>query len=300
MRDEAMAELRRFNEVIERLRAPGGCPWDRDQTHESLAPFLLEETYEVLEAIEREPDMLREELGDLLLQVVMHSAIAAERRDGGEGFDIGDVAATATAKMIHRHPHVFSDVVVAGPADVVVSWEKLKAVEKHARESVLDGVPKTLPALAYTQSVQKRPARLGFDQMPDFEAALQEVKRALECVVECSHIEKPWQVLEDEWVATDGGFARGAGVADGDALTLATPEVTAAIGELLFSVVGLARRLRVDAEDALRSRANDFAARFRHLEARAAEEGVDIHELDDLQLQARWQATASVCTDLER
>ena len=164
MRDDAVQSLRALNEVVERLRAPGGCPWDREQTHRSLRPYLLEETYEVLEAIDgNEPGTLREELGDLLLQVLMHSAIAMEEKGG---FDIGDVADDVRAKMIHRHPHVFGDVAVDGPASVVVNWEKLKTAEKRERLSLLDGVPAAMPALAHAQGVQKRPARVGFDETP--------------------------------------------------------------------------------------------------------------------------------------
>ena len=169
--------LRALNEVVERLRAPGGCPWDREQTHRSLRPYLLEETYEVLEAIDAaDSATLREELGDLLLQVLMHSAIAMEEEGG---FDIGDVADDVRAKMIHRHPHVFGDVAVDGPAGVVVNWEKLKTAEKRERLSLLDGVPAALPALAHAQGVQKRPARVGFDETPTASLALDAVQSAL-------------------------------------------------------------------------------------------------------------------------
>src|SRR5260370_5838769 len=176
MRDEAAASLRALNETVERLRAPGGCPWDREQTHRSLRQYLLEETYEVLEAIEREGTAtLREELGDLLLQVLMHCAIAQEREDG---FDIGDVADVTRTKMVHRHPHVFGDVAVSGADEVVVNWEKLKAREKGDRLSVLEGVPRSLPALAFALGVQKRPARLGFDDTPELGDALGWSRRA--------------------------------------------------------------------------------------------------------------------------
>ena len=168
MREEAAQSLRELNEVVERLRAPGGCPWDRAQTHRSLRPYLLEETYETLEAIDSQgTTTLREELGDLLLQVLMHSAIAAERPDG---FDIGDVAETTRAKMVH--PHVFGSTTVAGAEEVVVNWEKLKRTEKRERLSLLEGVPHALPALAFAQGVQKRPARVGFDETPTVAAAL--------------------------------------------------------------------------------------------------------------------------------
>jgi uncharacterized protein YabN with tetrapyrrole methylase and pyrophosphatase domain len=172
MRDEAAGSLRALNEVVERLRAPGGCPWDREQTHASLRPYLLEETYEVLDAIEA---TLREELGDVLLQVLMHCAIAGE---GDEGFDIGDVAETTRAKMIHRHPHVFGDTAVEGAPDVVVNWERLKRAEKSERLSLLDGIPRALPALAFAQGVQKRPARLGFDETPAVDDAVGSLRAA--------------------------------------------------------------------------------------------------------------------------
>ena len=268
MREESVEALRALNEVIEQLRAPGGCPWDREQTHRSLRPYLLEETYEVLEAIDAaDPATLREELGDLLLQVLMHSAIAMEEEGG---FDIGDVAVDVRAKMIHRHPHVFGDVAVDGPAGVVVNWEKLKKTEKRERLSLLDGVPAALPALAHAQGVQKRPARVGFDETPTTSLALDNVQSALRRIEDIAGSASHEAERGEDWAA--------------EALD---PED--AVGDLLFAVVALARRLRVNPEEALRGRAARFARRFRALEAQARQDGVDLHDLDADAWRDRWE-----------
>ncbi|MGH7687098.1 MAG: nucleoside triphosphate pyrophosphohydrolase [Candidatus Dormibacteria bacterium] len=294
MRDEALHSLRSLNEVVERLRAPGGCPWDREQTHRTLRPYLLEETYEVLDAIDgREGTTLREELGDLLLQVLMHSAIAQEDADG---FDIGDVADVTRAKMIHRHPHVFGDVAVSGAADVVVNWEKLKRSEKRERLSLLDGVPHALPALAYAQGVQKRPARLGFDETPTVETALDDVRRALDAVATASQQRAAAPAPQgQDWAVSEGEIARTATPPSGDHAAPPPPPrvLEDSIGALLFEVVALARKLRVNPEDALRERAVQFADRFRALERAAREDGVDLHDLDAGEWPRRWQATAA-------
>jgi XTP/dITP diphosphohydrolase len=200
----------------------------------------------------------------------MHSAIAME---ADAGFDIGDVADEVRAKMIHRHPHVFGDVTVDGPASVVVNWEKLKTAEKRERLSLLDGVPAALPALAHAQGVQKRPARVGFDETPTVAVALGGVRAALAGVEEIA-VGLAEAERGEDWAAEAGD-----------------PEV--AIGNLLFAVVALARRLRVNPEEALRGRAMGFATRFRTLEARARLDGVDLHDLDDAGWQARWEATSS-------
>jgi tetrapyrrole methylase family protein / MazG family protein len=272
MRDDAVVALRTLNEVVERLRAPGGCPWDREQTHRSLRPYLLEETYEVLEAIDSAGSAtLREELGDLLLQVLMHSAIAMEEEGG---FDIGDVADEVRAKMIHRHPHVFGDVEVDGPAGVVVNWEKLKKAEKRERLSLLDGVPAAMPALAHAQGIQKRPARVGFDETPTTAAALDAVRGALGRVEAIADGDPHETERGEDWSA--------------DAVD---PEK--AMGDLLFAVVALARRLRVNPEEALRGRALTFSRRFRALETRARDEGLDLHDLDATEWLERWHATAT-------
>ena len=300
MRDEAARSLRDLNEVVERLRAPGGCPWDGVQTHRTLRPYLLEETYELLEAIESEETAtLREELGDLLLQVLMHCAIAAERPDG---FDIGDVAETTRAKMIHRHPHVFGDTSVGDAAEVVVNWEKLKRVEKKERLSLLDGVPRALPALAYAQGVQKRPARAGFDETPNVADALAHVRAGVDAVAAVAAGSPARARTGEDWApaepAATGGVAAPAEagvVPAADHAPAQSPppaELEAVLGELLFATVSLARQLRVNPEDALRGRATVFAGRFRRLEVLARAEGVDLHDLDAAQWRARWEAAA--------
>ncbi|MFE2107229.1 MazG family protein [Kitasatospora sp. NPDC059463] len=152
--------------VMDRLRSPGGCPWDAEQTHASLVKYLVEEAYELVEAIEEgDRDMLREELGDVLLQVFFHSRIAEEHPTGA--FSIDDVAGDIVDKLMYRHPHVFGDAEASGAAEVEASWEALKAAEKSERESVLDGVPAGLPSLAYAAKLVSRVRRAGFTGVPD-------------------------------------------------------------------------------------------------------------------------------------
>jgi MazG family protein len=276
MRQESVDALRDLNEVVERLRAPGGCPWDREQTHRTLRPYLLEETYEVLDAIDNRGEAtLREELGDLLLQVLMHCAIAQEEG----GFDIGQVADVTKAKMINRHPHVFGDVAVDGAAEVVVNWEKLKSAEKHDRLSLLDGVPHALPALAYAQGVQKRPARVGFDETPSVQATFDRVHEALQQVEQMVSTSPVNSVPGEDWARSERDVTGSQDAED-------------AVGALLFAVVALSRHLRVIPEEALRRRTTTFADRFRALEAQAREEGVDLHDLDVAEWRMRWKAAA--------
>ena len=165
------ARLLELVRVMARLRAPDGCPWDAEQTHETLAKYLLDETYELLEAIEHgSPEHIAEELGDLLLQVVFHAQMAA---DAGT-FDIDDVAGRLVTKLVTRHPHVFGDVEVEGASEVVANWEVIKDHEK-GRTSVLEGVPEALPALAYSTKLQKRAVKIGFDR-PDAKSAADRIR----------------------------------------------------------------------------------------------------------------------------
>jgi tetrapyrrole methylase family protein/MazG family protein len=238
------------------------CPWDREQTHHTLAAHLLEEAYEALEAIEAlpaeapggEPDVagyvhVEEELGDLLLQVVFHAVLAAET----EVFGIEEVAEGIRRKLVRRHPHVFGDVAAHTPEHVKANWEVLKQEEKH-RESLMDGIPGALPALSRAEALQARAARVGFD-WPDVDGVVAKVREEV-----------------DELVAE-----------------LAVPQRRVAeLGDLLFSAVNLARRLEVDAEQALRAATARFERRFRAMEESGSLNGLTLEELD-----RRWEAAKS-------
>lgn len=259
--------LTHLRAVVARLRAPGGCPWDREQTHASLRGALVEETYEVLAAIDADDDVnLREELGDLLLHVVMHAGMAAER--GAFTFD--DVAAEVAEKMIRRHPHVFGDETAADSAAVLGRWEEIKRQEKRATAagsgSILDGVPPSLPALMRAQKVSARPARVGFDWQNPAEV-LAKVRE------------------EVDEVAAETDPARRA----------------EEIGDLLFATVSLARWEKADAEELLRGATDKFSRRFRRVEdtlraQNRAWETVPFAELDALWNEAK-RATDSPAHD---
>lgn len=246
-------------EVVHRLRAPGGCPWDREQTHESLRPYLLEETYELLEAIDAGDDAkMREELGDLLLQVAMHAEIAAE-----EGrFDAEQVSEGVAAKMVKRHPHVFGDVSVANADDVLRNWEHQKIQESRAsgsEESVVDRVPATLPALAWALGLQKRAARVGFDFASPSAAAESVAEEARELAAEHDR---------------DRAFEE--------------------MGDLLFAIVSLARVLKVNPEDALRVAGQRFRERFARAEAELRAQGRAFTDLDDGAKLELWEKSRPV------
>lgn len=242
----------RLVDVMERLRSDDGCPWDREQTLSSLKPFLLEETYEVLEAIDSENvDDHKEELGDLLLQVLFQSKIREEEGS----FDIAEVARGITDKLIRRHPHVFAGERLASSEEVVQNWEDIKRNEKKDRDSILDGVPEALAALLRSQRLQEKAARAGFDW---------------------EHTEDVWPKVEEEMEELRQAEA------SGDAAS-----VEQEVGDLLFSVVNLSRHLGVDAEDALRKSSRRFERRFREVERRLSKRGrspseASLQELDEL------------------
>ncbi|HEY4691202.1 MAG TPA: nucleoside triphosphate pyrophosphohydrolase [Anaerolineae bacterium] len=248
-----------FQNTIAHLRAPNGCPWDREQTHESLRPYLLEEAYEVLEAIDAgDLDALREELGDLLLQVVLQTQVATDE----EVFRMPDVVAAINEKIIRRHPHVFGDVTVSGVEDVKRNWDAIKQAErgeeKQARESLLDGVAKGLPALAQAEVYGARAARAGFD-WPDVSGVLDKVAEEIREI---------------------------AGAEDDEARA-------AEFGDLLFTLVNVARWLKIDPESALRSTSARWAARFRAIEHRAREQGRSLNDLSPDEMNQLWEAAKS-------
>src|SRR5438094_8740978 len=241
-------------EVVARLRAPGGGPWDREQTHESLGPYLLEETYELLEAIDAGDEAkMREELGDLLLQVAMHAEIAAE-----EGrFDAAQISEAAAAKMVKRHPHVFGDRSVADADEVLRNWEHQKireAREAGSEDSVVDRVPSTLPALAWALGLQKRAARVGFDFGSPAAAAGAVGEEARE-LAEVGDRDRAFQEM----------------------------------GDLLFAVVSLARSMKVNPEDALRVAGQRFRKRFAATEASVRREGKSLSDLSADEMLDRWE-----------
>jgi tetrapyrrole methylase family protein/MazG family protein len=248
---EAVGSFEGLQDTVARLRAPqGGCPWDREQTHVSLRSSLLEEAYEVAAAIDAEDTVsLQEELGDLLLQVVMHAQIATE---GGE-FKMASVIRGIDRKLRHRHPHVWGNAVVQSASDVLDSWEELKRAEKGSEASVLDGVPGALPALQRADTFGRRAARIGFDWA--------EVNGVADKVVE--------EIAEVRAAAT-------------------VDERQAELGDLLFAVVNWARWLGVDAEVALQKANLRFADRFRYMESRAQDAGVDLSSLSAEDLDALW------------
>lgn len=248
-----------FQEVIAHLRAPDGCPWDREQTHQSLRPHLLEEAYEVLAAIDAEdPQAIREELGDLLLQVVLHAQIASENG----AFNMADVLRGVNTKIVRRHPHVFGDLELKDVDGVLQNWERLKAAEREEKGQVdkglLDGVPLALPALIQAQEYQKRAARVGFD-WSDIQGVIDKVVEELEEVRTCP------------------------------------PESRAGeIGDLLFAVANLGRWYQVDLESALRQANVRFRLRFAHIEKTAREMGRPISELSPEELDDLWEAAKKV------
>jgi tetrapyrrole methylase family protein / MazG family protein len=236
------------------LRAPGGCPWDREQSHASLKPHLLEEAYEVLDALDsEEPSLIAEELGDLLFQVTIHSQIAAEAGT----FTIEDVIEGIMRKLIGRHPHVFGDLELASAQDVRHAWESFKQREKPKRTSVMQEIPRGLPALPQSNLMQKRAASVGFEwpSVGEVLAKVEEELAELRAEVDASASK---ELQREEF------------------------------GDILFALVSVARHLRIDPEEALRLANRKFGRRFQHVESSVTADGKSMRDLSPEQLDQYW------------
>lgn len=249
--DKSLPNLKSFIDAIATLRGPNGCPWDKEQDHKSLKKYLLNESYELLDAIDSEDkDEICEELGDVLLQVILHSQIGSENGH----FDIEKVAQVVRDKIIHRHPHVFADTIVANSDEVVYNWEQIKSKEKPERESVLDGVPKSAPALMQAEMLSKKAVSIGFEWPNEnmlwdtFYSEIAEFKEAKE--------ENNKYNMENE------------------------------LGDMLFCIVNIARWHKIDPEMALKKANAKFVNRFKHMESNVDKQ---LTEYTQLELEELWQ-----------
>jgi tetrapyrrole methylase family protein / MazG family protein len=243
--------------IMARLRGEDGCPWDRRQTKEDLKPFLIEETYEILEALDRGDDQgLQEELGDLLFHIIFMARIAEE-----EGaFDIDDVTHGVAEKMVRRHPHIFGSSKVSGAPEVEANWARLKAAEKP-RGSLMEGLPQHLPALMRAYRLTQRASQVGFDW---------------------EHKDQVWAKLEEELKEFQQALKEEK-----------KEQMREELGDILFTLVNLARFIGVDPEDALRRVTNKFAERFTYIEQRLREQGKAPHEVSLAEMDALWEESKS-------
>jgi len=251
----AAAGFARLVEIMARLRAPGGCPWDREQTFDTIKPYLLEETYEVLDAIDaRDWKELAEELGDLLLQVVFFSQMASEAGH----FDVTDALDAINRKMVRRHPHVFADAEANTADDVLRQWDQIKAAEKPRPKGLLASVPRSLPALVESSQISRRAAGAGFD-WPDIDQVFEKVCEEL-TELDAARESQSQEAIEGE------------------------------LGDLLFTIVNVARFLKVDPEQALRRTNAKFRDRFAHVEKSLETQGKSFKESTLGEMEALWQA----------
>jgi MazG family protein len=256
MADAKKNHLERLVKIIARLRAPDGCPWDREQTHASILSCLLDETYEFFEAVEEKNDYkIKEELGDLLLQVVLHAQMASER----EAFDIQAVANEICEKLIRRHPHVFGNVKAADSVEVLKNWETIKKGEagKEHRTSLVDDVPAALPALFRAEKIQRRVARVGFD-WTDLKPVLDKVEE------EFAEFREALESGDQEHAAVE-------------------------LGDILFALVNVARHKKICAEDALRLTITKFEKRFKFIEEHFKKAGKDLHKAKLEDMDKVWE-----------
>jgi tetrapyrrole methylase family protein / MazG family protein len=238
-------------DIISRLRGADGCPWDKKQTHLSLREYLLQESYEVLEALDEEDARkLCQELGDLLLQIILHAEIAAENKE----FKLEDVLKQINAKLIRRHPHIFGNIQAKNTEEVVHNWEEIKKAERRPEASILESVPRQMPALAYGQEIQERAARTGFD----------------------------WENIDgviDKLSEEVREFKEAANQA----------EKTEEFGDLFFTLVNIARRMGIDPEASLRQSNRKFYTRFTYMEKLCRERGLNLGQLSFDAQNALWE-----------
>ena len=250
------AEFKKLTEIVDILMGENGCPWDKVQTRESLKPYLVEETYETLEALDgNNPEEIKEELGDLLYQILFPAKISENKNE----FDITDVIESISNKMVHRHPHVFKEKNLETPDQVVNQWEEIKTKEKSkiGRKSVLDGIPSHLPSLQRSQKLQKKAAKQGFDW--------DEINSVLDKLDE--------EVAEFKKAVLSGK----------------KKDMKEELGDILFVLVNIAKFNKIDAEEALRSTNNKFIKRFQHIEAEVAKRGKTLKETPLEELEQYWQ-----------
>lgn len=259
-----MEEFYNLVEIVRRLRRE--CPWDKEQTHQSLRRCLLEESYEVLEAIDTNNlEELKKELGDLILQAIFHSVIAEESRE----FTLKEVLEEETQKLVIRHPHIFADVKVSDSEEVKKNWEAIK--KKEGRKSVLDGVPKELPALFRAYRIQEKASKVGFDWSsiePVFEKVVEEINE-LKSVIERK---QNYNTTSNEYIT----------------------ELESEFGDVLFALVNYARFLKINPEDALRRTIEKFIYRFNQIEKYADENNLDLKDLSLEDMDKIWNQTKSI------
>lgn len=256
MNEEPAKSFGKLSAIVDRLMGDNGCPWDRVQTRESLKPYLVEETYEVLEALDsNDPEKIKDELGDLMYQILFHSKIS-ELQDE---FSIRDVVDNLSEKMVRRHPHIFEEGKLHTPDQVLDQWETIKKKEKASQhhKSVLDGVPNHLPALAYAQKLTRKAAKHGFD----------------------------WDRITDVFAKLDEEIAEfKSAVLQGK-----EEDIAGELGDILFVLVNVARHQKIDAEEALRGTNNKFVKRFQHIERAVEKTGKTLKETSLADLERHWQ-----------
>ena len=248
--------FKKLTEIVDTLMGENGCPWDKVQTRESLKPYLVEEAYETLEALDNNnPEEIKEELGDLLYQVLFHAKISENKNE----FNITDVVESISHKMVHRHPHVFKEENLETPEEVVTQWEEIKSKEKGKanRESVLDGIPPNLPGLLRAQKLQKKAAKQGFD----------------------------WDKIDDVFDKLDEEVAEFKEAV----LSGKETDMTSELGDIIFVLVNIAKFKKIDAEEALRATNNKFIKRFQYIEGEVTKRGKTLKETSLEELERYWQ-----------